>query len=99
MTEQDQIIEIAKLDGWNYEDHCLCQGCLELNNKSYLTSRDAIVPVIEKQSWPTKVAIAGIICSLKTNSEVEYSPRVATMLATPSQLSEALLRATNKWKE
>ena len=71
----------------------------------YLTSRDAIVPVIEKQTYTTK---ARIIRSLQPEIEWDIfgvSDRVviqeleSLLLAPPSQLCEALLRATNKWKE
>jgi len=57
----------------------------------YLTSRDAIVSVIEKQKSFIQRAIND---RLKHITDWGF-----TYLATPSQLCEALLRATGNWIE
>lgn len=98
MKDQDQIKAIAELDGWHTTTHntLVCGRCVDIRNQAnwheappYLTSRDAIVPVIEKQSDTIQLKI------------YNYLDRVAkwTFLATAPQLCEALLRATGKWKE
>jgi hypothetical protein len=63
--------------------------------KSYLTSRDAIVPVIEKH-YPDKVAqeLGKMLANQFKTANVTIAQ---IMCATPSQLCEALLRATGKW--
>lgn len=73
----------------------------------YLHSYDAIIPLIQKQPWPTlcEVAIQSRIIDQK-----RFADAVPTMdnlegwcalmfLAQPTQLCEALLRAVGKWKE
>lgn len=126
MTDTEIIIEVAKLDGlediklagpfktvggtrpilldgtrvgYGYE-----------NAKDYLTSRDAIVPVIEGlRLAPTqaKVFLAEILN--ETNNELSLAigfwdrrnpyDLLRLLLATPRQLCIALLKATGKWKE
>ena len=54
----------------------------------YLTSYDAIIPVIQKQPHEVK-------CNMWNHLEAESD----LWTNTPSQLCEALLRATGKWKE
>ena len=103
MTEQEQLKALAELDGWEYYKnpadnlHCVerkhrwfdtkCGCCFHECRADYLTSYDAIIPLIQKQD--------SIVQSLlyKRLNELffwEY---------TPAQLCEALLRATKKWKE
>jgi len=91
MTPQDQIKALAELAGWPEllfgpvnnvvrrpkTDWMICPR--------YLTSYDAIIPLIQKQSPET------------VNAVVEYFPSLIN--ATPAQLCEALLRATGKWKD
>lgn len=56
---------------------------------NYLTSYDAIIPLIQKQDWKIRNEIE---CKLLDNigSVVE---------STPTQLCEALLRSVGKWKD
>lgn len=54
----------------------------------YLTSRDAIVPVVEKQPPHVQYQVHKFLGEL----EIRYR-----WLATPRQLCEALIRATGKW--
>lgn len=73
MTKQEQIKALAEL------------SCCS----DYLTSYDAIIPLIQKQDWKIRNKIE---CKLLDNigSVVE---------STPAQLCEALLRSVGKWKD
>ncbi len=57
----------------------------------YLTSRDAIIPVIEKQPVKTQAAVGDELFKLRT-MPMKFCP-------TASEFCEALLRATGKWAE
>lgn len=108
MLDQDQLIEIAKLDGkeeWEYNPNNPAFGSL-----LYLTSLDAIVPVIEKQPTNIKhkfvrtlwITLNGECSEHDVFNEQESAfvdEIIKLMLATPRQLCEALLRATGKWKD
>ena len=52
-----------------------------------LTSYDAIIPLIQKQEVGVRARV------------VQRHPSGVTLMSTPAQLCEALLRATGKWKE
>ncbi len=102
MTEHEIIKAVAELDGitpiWFEGNKAWVAGFTDdssIDFKPYLTSRDAIVPVIEKLGAADQriVAFKLIGCA----GSFEEIARQA-MLATPSQLCEALLRATGKWK-
>ncbi len=126
MTDQDITIEIAKLDGKSSEvffdlrteqfmrknfDNSLAVISLP----SYLTSRDAIIPVIEKQfklniSFAIEFSkclwnIVGIhpeTDSVDLTDVYNFREQIEMALwlfSTPKQLCIALLKATNKWKE
>ena len=139
MKPEEQIIEIAKLDGrkWNmkpmgngllrlqlsfppegigfvedikiYSDRRLATddevaeglrlGLFDgLYDFDYLASRDAIVSVIRKQPYDIQVkTIHHLDCGFFDGWYDQQIVRL--MLATASQLAEALLRATNKWKD
>lgn len=65
----------------------------ELHFPPYLTSYNAIIPLIQKQDGETKNLVEDYI---------EECPTMKTSFwydATPAQLREALLRATGKWKD
>lgn len=115
MNEDDQIKAIAELDGWKPNGlggkdtlhdpkGCTCfdgKGCYIPN---YLTSRDAIIPVIEKQSFVMKTQVVDFLCELMLeeydgSDYVRQSDVPLLLCATPSQLCQALLRATGKWKD
>lgn len=85
MNEPDQIKAIAKLD---YQDIRPITKASPL--PPYLTSRDAIISVIEKQGEGVSETVKEFL--IKQNVR-------PTFLATPPQLCEALLRATGKWIE
>ena len=61
----------------------------------YITSYDAIIPLIQKQDSMTRTRIAVSLSVGQNNTARSYD----YMMQTPSQLSEALLRATNRWTE
>jgi hypothetical protein len=67
---------------------------------NYLISRDATIPVIEKQSNETKYTFAKmLIQEYHWNMEVGVMDVLHATLATPKQLTIALLKASGKWKE
>jgi hypothetical protein len=98
MKTQDQIKAIAELDGWendgmggsiwHHDDHMRLKLFEELN---YLTSRDAICAVIEKQPFAVKEKIETY---LKCHGKVVW-----LFLKPADELVEALLRARGKWVE
>jgi hypothetical protein len=109
---EDQIKAIAELDGISLFDARVCECAFARHSKGqmeaqdcqnisvqfphYLTSRDAIVPVIEKQHIGIKKRIV-INLSMKLAAHPDRDCNL--LLATPAQLCEALLRATGKRKE
>jgi hypothetical protein len=103
MKPQDIIEAIAVLDGFlingTFNDEPLFfkehKGVTWQYLPPYLTSRDAIVPVIEK-NYPDKIA-ASLVQVLQNSPGCNRVTNAWIMTATPSQLCEALLRATGKW--
>lgn len=104
MTDTEIIKAVAELDGWKFGEGRMAAFCqpppyefgVVTHDKlpSYLTSLDAIVPVIEKQDeWAQRHFIEAL---QDTTEEISV---IKLFLATPRQLCEALLRATGKWKE
>ena len=59
MTNQEKIIALAKLDGVDIHDGtwCLCEDCAasQFGLPDYLTSYDAIIPLIQKQKLDTRL--------------------------------------------
>lgn len=125
MTDTEIIIEVAKLDGlkltWDFDN--IINGTFYsekprrggyIRDLSYLTSRDAIVPVVEKL-WNHDSGFAkDFICYLyEEHSHPEcveidltdafgedlHSITLVLLLSTSRQLCIALLKATGKWKE
>jgi hypothetical protein len=96
-TDQDQIKALAELDGWtHYHDNLWVAPGVENFSEldcqcppPYLTSYDAVIPLVQKQRTPIKTAV--------WHWMQDHSPGVYS--ETPAQLAEALLRATNKWKD
>ena len=115
MTDNEIIIEVAKLDGWEYfpdghNYHCATpehhkwfnteDGCCYSEPRRYLTSHDAIVPVIEKQiktkdKYPNELWD----CFFEFLDEQDHGGFMTDsyLFATPRQLCIALLKATGKW--
>lgn len=96
MKQEDQIKAMAELDGWKqhakYSDVMWNQyqeaHILSDTLKQYLTSYDAIIPLIQRQSNEIKAdAWYRLGC-------INWG----WLDATPSQLCEAILRSTGKWK-
>lgn len=117
MTDDEIIIEVAKLAGLP-EPHNPTPDEIETGSyyqfePPFLTSRDVIIPVIEKHwrsllsgSEPTLesegfLVTFGEICEQLCRDEVEWSitPVYRFVLMKPRQLCVALLRATGRWKE
>ena len=110
MTPEDQIKAIAKLDGWDITPPDALTAFMhpdEIDKRSnwyrdgvsrppinYLTSRNAIVSVIEKQPPKVLHQMYKHLCDWFDGESPEN-----WIKATPSQLCEALLRATGKWIE
>ena len=98
MTQEQQTKALAELDGWNYDgldfanreqySQCGLTRCL-CDLPEYLTSYDAIIPLIQKQDLHGEV--------LDALGDMRHSGYYTQ--ATPAQLCEALLRATNRWTE
>lgn len=117
ITDQQIIIEVAKLDGFEeHPKHHYYFRNGDINGErvldsfkfpefapNYLTSRDAIIPVIEKvvntkeDVWNFSVNLSKILTDTDEDYQ-ELSP-VDYLLSTPKQLSTALLKATGKWTE
>lgn len=79
-----QETEIIKaLQSFNLDEEA-AKRCLE--------SRDAIVPVVEKQGVTTQHKVFHELCCMNLGT-------TGCFLFSAKQLCEALLRATRKWKE
>ena len=95
--------------GWETEDGAW--GALSRYGYDEMTtSRDAIVPVIEKHPLEVKRKVVHIVSDLFYSSKDEKNQwynggwrvdckAMACLFSTPPQLCEALLRATGKWIE
>jgi len=96
MTTEQQIKALAELDGWTetfWEQNDYLWGFRAgrsysepTPNKCYLTSYDAIIPLIQKQP-------------LEVRDRIATKGGPISFMVTPAQLSEKLLRATGKWIE
>jgi len=95
MKPEEQIKALAELDGIKICESFACGCNRTLEKLNYLTSYDAIIPLIQKQNVPTITRIS-LNLSMAQNGTAKA---FAWLKATPSQLCEALLRATGKWKE
>jgi hypothetical protein len=112
MKNQDIIKTIARLDGWINLTHLIDRTDIWTHPRTnihchtgefnYLKSRDAILPVIEKQPKLVQINIVillkDIVCR-GADCPPELVVNILMVLATASQLCEALLRATGKWKD
>jgi hypothetical protein len=113
MKDRQQQLALAELDGLRWmrdpNDNCWCwyneelkcftgKNLFETDDSidwealpAYQVSYDDILPLIHKQSFEIR---GQILVMLKTLFNCFY-----TIDASPSQLCEALLRATGKWIE
>ena len=108
MKEQDQIKALAELDGFRFEygfnvSHYQNQirwtdshGSIICGAKDYLTSYDAVIPVIQKQG--NEIAKA-LVLEIVDGSELADYTGLRLFHSSPTELCEALLRATGKWKD
>ena len=117
MTDQEMIIAIAELDGWTYDSLHQTLSRIEngarvwyegdYNQFKYLTSRDAIIPVIEKHMtlprWDDVEFLLSLECTHEVKGVVWTSSMNRNILkvltATPKQLSIALLKVTGRYKD
>lgn len=113
MTDTEITIAIAELDGWIPDKvdgftQCMRRGLEIMNHYDdvrYLTSRDAIIPVIEKVCNTDDLRFDfGKELSLHAmqlyQSTLDYASAFSLFLnTTPRQLCIALLKATGKLKE
>jgi len=115
MTPTEKIIAIAKLDGWkdngagyyhkDKEVRSLAGDPIDSDQHyeavealpNYLNSRDAIVPVIDKHF--TNHTFENDFFDALDKSDPDGFVNKSYLFATPLQLSDALLRATGKWKD
>lgn len=104
MTPEQKIKAVAELDGFKHEEggdywYKVVIGELTYGPNNYLTSLDAIVPVIKKCVDDPNINKAGE-CSWPRISKILKSTNIWNDLeATPTQLTDALLIATGKMKE
>jgi len=121
MTEQDQIRELAILDGWtfnpagkdsfgtNYAEFWQTGGAGEITcakPPDYLGGYNLILPLIRKLFGKDKFTKGHFIQTLRNMREKEYQNLISdywhifdvVLLATPKELCEAVLKATEKWK-
>lgn len=111
MTNEAMIRALAELDGWRmslHSEHRMANDeqevCKMIADFKYLTSYDAIIPLIQKQGPIAQYQMVDFLCELMLeeydgNDYVKQSDLSTLCKATPSQLCEALLRATGKWIE
>ena len=113
MTEQEQIKALAELDGYGEIRYSVGEwyagdyktGDLRVVNCNYLHSYNAIIPLIQKQSFIGLTQFVDFLCNEILDDHYDGSDHISQpdtgMLfkATPAQLCEALLRATGKWKD
>ena len=105
MKDHDIIKAIAELDGVPTphkptEDE-IKSGSYYQFEPAYLTSRDAIIPVIEKQDSVIQGQFTAQLNGIVNNTKDIWvlNNCYNLIVATPPQLYEALLRATGKWKD
>lgn len=116
MNDSKIIIAIAKLDGFKeHPKHHYFRND-DINGErfhdsfkfpdhapDYLTSRDAIISVIEKQGIHHQLEMIEWLATQKLTGADRFSEvhnfALEILKATPKQLCIALLKATGKWEE
>ena len=112
MTDEQITIEVAKLDGLHEfvksktKFTALMEACCEVCGKSptfyphtfppYLTSRDAIIPVIEKH-WKEVNSEGWAQWQMRFYDGIIGCNKNSILFATPRQLCIALLKATGHY--
>lgn len=94
---------ILKHDTLNASIRCLSPQDCWANCPHYLTSRDAIISVIEKQGIHHQLEMIEWLATQKLTGADQFSEvhnfALEILKATPKQLCIALLKATGKWEE
>lgn len=123
MKRENQIKEIAKIDGWHtrfdeirnvslYSPNGEPRGyafdseiiAFALVCSDYLTSREAIIPVIQKQLIEIRKQTVCLLSDIFYGNKDEHNQwtdmqSLACLFATAEQLAEAFLKAMGKWVE
>lgn len=116
MTDDDITAAVAELDGWERQHDTMFvfkgPDGAEISHKrldefKYLASRDAIIPVIARQTEQVKGWIANTVYKQRNcipfSEAVDgrYTDKVVGDLITafPYQLCIALVKACEKWKD
>lgn len=95
MTNEDKIKVLAELDGWRHSPFGTVKpGTIELGTPpNYLTSYDAIIPLIQKQDEAIKAKVKWLVV-------FDGGGKVGTLFdVTHAQLCDALIKAVGKWKD
>lgn len=101
-----QSIQDGQDINWWRRDESSFTDCVDRELPHYLTSYDAIIPLIQKMNVHKRndlIASLWKICgnepSINFWNEYNFRGLFSMLVATPAQLCEALLRATGKWIE
>lgn len=87
---------------WRTQRCSQCDSYGQIDNPEtpdYLTSYDAIIPLIQKQDLIIGKHMMQIMHRMVSGSGNHHVKDFYLFLLSPSQLCEALLRATGKWTE
>lgn len=103
----NDCVRIANKQCRNKDASVLYEWAINLYGYNYINSRDAIIPVIEKVCKDNDSFfisfmrhLANVCCNTQWEQAVDFPVQFKLIfLATAVQLTEALLRATGKWKE
>lgn len=97
MTNQEKIIELAKLDGWTLRwnkprwEYLSNNEWYEVHqNHDYFTSYDAIIPLVQKMII-TDEGMTKVGCALMQVKE--STGKLTVLQMTPSEIADALLKA------
>jgi len=96
MNEQDQNRACAELDG----NWIITHGFGNMVHFKNYNTYDAIIPLIQKSfdAHEYRIKFQPVLSDITfTKSQINHAKEY--FCATPSQLREALLRATGKWKD
>ena len=102
MKPENKIKVIAEIDGKQINEHaCHCWKCAQAFGLHYLTSYDAILPVIVK--WCEANGWFDFFDCLFEDQEWINNAHTTNLIhvfkSTPKQLSDALIKASGKWEE
>jgi hypothetical protein len=111
MTKQNQIKALVKFDGWRQHPKYIDVMINKKNTREahlqsdsltrYLHSYDAIIPLIQRQCTDKNTwckFLNQLSCLVQNYDGLTLIGVFNLYKATPTQLCDALLRATGKWK-